>query len=226
MQAGIGKVVFISSGGTVYGRPASLPIKETHPADPICSYGITKLAIEKYLAMFERLRRVTGRSIECRYKEARSLNVPKNVLDISLARKELRWNPGVGFSDGLERTWNWFKANPGALIRALNLPGRLLLIPNPVTPFEPRGLDIYTVRIYSSEKSMKTAKVFKHGNSQAVRLPKEFRFNDNEVLIKRSGRGVLLLPRKIAYERVMAVVSQFKGKLERRQPKDQKRKWS
>ena len=72
---------------------------------------------------------------------------------------------------------------------------------------------------------MKTAKVFKHGNSQAVRLPKEFRFDDDEVLIKRSGEGGLLLPRKIPYERVMAVVSQFKGKFERHQPKDQKRKW-
>jgi antitoxin VapB len=73
---------------------------------------------------------------------------------------------------------------------------------------------------------MKTAKVFKHGNSQAVRLPKEFRFDETEVLIKRSGAGVLLLPRKITYERVMAVVGRFKGKLERHQPKDQKRKWS
>ena len=68
---------------------------------------------------------------------------------------------------------------------------------------------------------MKTAKVFKHGNGQAVRLPKEFRFDDSEVLIQRSGVGVLLLPRKITYERVMAAVSQFKGKFERRQPKDQ-----
>jgi len=72
---------------------------------------------------------------------------------------------------------------------------------------------------------MKTAKVFKHGNSQAVRLPKEFRFDDDEVLIKHSAGGVLLLPRKITYARVMAAVSQFKGKLERRQPKDQKRAW-
>jgi len=72
---------------------------------------------------------------------------------------------------------------------------------------------------------MKTAKVFKHGNSQAVRLPKEFRFDDDEVLIKHSAGGVLLLPRKITYARVMAAVCQFKGKFERRQPKDQKRKW-
>ena len=72
---------------------------------------------------------------------------------------------------------------------------------------------------------MKTAKIFKHGNSQAVRLPKEFRFNDDEVFVKRSAGGVLLLPKKITYEQITAVVSQFKGKFERRQPKDQKRKW-
>ena len=72
---------------------------------------------------------------------------------------------------------------------------------------------------------MKTAKVFKHGNSQAVRLPKEFRFDEDEVLIKHSAGGVLLLPKKITYERVMAAVSQFKGKIGRSQPKDQKRKW-
>ena len=72
---------------------------------------------------------------------------------------------------------------------------------------------------------MKTAKIFKHGNSQAVRLPKEFRFEDDEVLVKRSAGGVLLLPKMITYERVMAAVGQFKGNFARRQPKDQKRKW-
>ena len=72
---------------------------------------------------------------------------------------------------------------------------------------------------------MKTAKIFRHGNSQAVRLPKEFRFAGDEVLIKRSGAGVLLLPTKLAYEQIMAVLGEFKGKIERHAPKDQKRKW-
>jgi UDP-glucose 4-epimerase len=48
------KVVFISSGGTVYGNPIYLPIDEMHPTDPQVSYGITKLAIEKYLLLFEK----------------------------------------------------------------------------------------------------------------------------------------------------------------------------
>lgn len=43
------KLLFSSSGGTIYGVPASVPIAETHATDPLCSYGIHKLAIEKYL---------------------------------------------------------------------------------------------------------------------------------------------------------------------------------
>lgn len=49
------KVLFMSSGGTVYGVPHYLPVDEDHPTDPICSYGISKLAIEKYLALYKHL---------------------------------------------------------------------------------------------------------------------------------------------------------------------------
>lgn len=56
VEAGVGKVVFASSGGTVYGPPESVPIPESHPTEPISSYGIVKLAIEKYLGLFHHLR--------------------------------------------------------------------------------------------------------------------------------------------------------------------------
>lgn len=46
------KVVFPSSGGTVYGIPAHTPIAESHATNPICSYGIVKLTVEKYLHLF------------------------------------------------------------------------------------------------------------------------------------------------------------------------------
>jgi len=49
------KIVFTSSGGTVYGIPKSSPISEDHPTEPVCSYGISKLAIEKYLDLYHRL---------------------------------------------------------------------------------------------------------------------------------------------------------------------------
>lgn len=51
----IRKVVFISSGGAIYGNPLSLPISENCPTEPECSYGITKLAVEKYMALFNHL---------------------------------------------------------------------------------------------------------------------------------------------------------------------------
>lgn len=49
------KILFISSGGTVYGIPKYIPIDEEHETIPICSYGIVKLSIEKYLLMYQHL---------------------------------------------------------------------------------------------------------------------------------------------------------------------------
>lgn len=54
-QTGIRKIIFASSGGTVYGVPQYQPIAETHPTAPICSHGIAKLAIEKYLHLYHHL---------------------------------------------------------------------------------------------------------------------------------------------------------------------------
>lgn len=55
-EAGVDKLIFMSSGGTVYGVPVTDPIREDHPTDPICSYGISKLAVEKYLSLYGLLR--------------------------------------------------------------------------------------------------------------------------------------------------------------------------
>ena len=49
------KVVFVSTGGAVYGTPAALPVAEDSPESPESSYGITKFTIEKYLGLFHRL---------------------------------------------------------------------------------------------------------------------------------------------------------------------------
>jgi UDP-glucose 4-epimerase len=55
VEAGVRKVIFASSGGTVYGLPQTVPITEEHPTSPITSYGIVKLAVEKYLGLFNHL---------------------------------------------------------------------------------------------------------------------------------------------------------------------------
>jgi UDP-glucose 4-epimerase len=50
-EAGVKRIVFISSGGTVYGVPRRIPIPEDHPTDPISVYGIHKLLVEKHLGL-------------------------------------------------------------------------------------------------------------------------------------------------------------------------------
>lgn len=195
------KVIFASSGGTVYGIPQRLPMDETHPTNPICSYGISKLAIEKYLHLFfylhgtdytilrisnpygERQRldasqgviavflgclaqnrpihvwgdgsvtrdflyvrdvalamrlameysgdqkvfnvsanhgvsvcellkillRVTGSKPEILEEPERSFDVPRNVLDNTVIRTSLKWEPRVGLEEGIRRTWEWVR---------------------------------------------------------------------------------------------------------------------
>jgi UDP-glucose 4-epimerase len=193
------KIIFISSGGTIYGRQSMLPIAENSPTDPECSYGITKLAIEKYLHLYwflygldycvlrlanaygerqrptatqgvipvflERALRndeivvwgdgsvvrdyihvtdisralikaltysgeikvfnvgsgqghslnevihviesVTGRPLQVKYTDARSFDVPINVLDISRAGSHLNWSPTVSLLEGVARMYAW-----------------------------------------------------------------------------------------------------------------------
>jgi UDP-glucose 4-epimerase len=54
-QAGVRKVIYISTGGAAYGEPRYLPCDEGHPVDPLCPYGISKHTPEHYLALYERL---------------------------------------------------------------------------------------------------------------------------------------------------------------------------
>jgi UDP-glucose 4-epimerase len=53
--SGVTRIVFASSGGTVYGVPNTVPVAEHHETRPISSYGIHKLAIERYLDLYYRL---------------------------------------------------------------------------------------------------------------------------------------------------------------------------
>ncbi|MBN9332125.1 NAD-dependent epimerase/dehydratase family protein [Devosia sp.] len=52
-QTGNRRILFLSSGGAVYGRPHYLPIDEKHPLNPLSAYGVVKSAIERYLRMYE-----------------------------------------------------------------------------------------------------------------------------------------------------------------------------
>jgi len=197
----IKKIIFISSGGTVYGIPDVTPIPETFAGKPLCSYGIIKKTIEEYIYMYGKLygldytilrlsnpygerqnpfaaqgaiavflkkailneqieiwgdgnivrdyiyikdvidaikkslpnlkdkklfnigygkgyrlneildiiKKVTSINIKVNYTEARSIDVPNNVLDISAAKKYLNWEPKEKLESGIEKTYRYFK---------------------------------------------------------------------------------------------------------------------
>lgn len=56
---------------------------------------------------------------------------------------------------------------------------------------------------------METAKIFENGRSQAVRLPKEFRFAGDEVFVQRLGHAVMLFPKDAAWETFMNGLNSF-----------------
>ncbi|MBE9166219.1 antitoxin [Pleurocapsales cyanobacterium LEGE 06147] len=73
---------------------------------------------------------------------------------------------------------------------------------------------------------METAKLFQNGQSQAVRLPKKYRFAGDKVIIKRIGKAVVLLPCQDSWEILFDSLEQFSDdfmKGDRQQPEIQER---
>ncbi len=72
---------------------------------------------------------------------------------------------------------------------------------------------------------MKTAKLFRNGQSQAVRLPKEFRFEGDFVYVKKSGNAIILLPARGSWDALVLSLEKFSEDFmaERDQPAFQKR---
>jgi len=204
-KAQVKKIVFASSGGTVYGIPQKIPIKENHSTEPISSYGISKLMIEKYLhlswvlygldycvlrianAYGERqsisktqgvisaflgkafskeeiiiwgdgsvvrdyvyvgdiasaflqassykgklkifnigsghghsltdiiqvIENTVGFPLQVKYMQGRPFDVPINVLDISLAKSHLNWEPKVQLGEGILYAFKWMQRDQG-----------------------------------------------------------------------------------------------------------------
>ena len=72
---------------------------------------------------------------------------------------------------------------------------------------------------------MQTARLFQNGRSQAVRLPKEFRFDGDRVLIKRVGNCVVLIPYQEPWQSLFESLEQFSDDFmeDREQPPQQDR---
>jgi len=70
---------------------------------------------------------------------------------------------------------------------------------------------VYTENIYlhSEVQSMDTARIFRNGQSQAIRLPKEYRFRGDRVYLKRMGNAVVLLPEYDSWQTLIESLSMF-----------------
>jgi UDP-glucose 4-epimerase len=166
-ETSVGRILYFSSGGTVYGVPRAELIDEEHPTDPISSYGITKLAIEKYVAMYGALSGVEHRILRPSnvYGEGQRLHIGQGVIGI-LADRALRGEPveiwGTGESlrdylhvedlvaatlalvdyDGPERVFNVSSGRGQSVLDIVRIVGHQLGI-KPEIVFQPaRGFDV------------------------------------------------------------------------------------
>jgi UDP-glucose 4-epimerase len=119
------KIIFISSGGTVYGIPKYLPIDEQHPTDPLVSYGITKLMIEKYLRMFESLHGIKAITLRVAnpYGERQRIETAQGAVGVFL-HHALKNIPIEIWGDGsVTRDYIYISDVAEAFVNALNYSG-------------------------------------------------------------------------------------------------------
>lgn len=100
-EAKIRRIVFASSGGTVYGTPQRLPIDEGHTTQPLSSYAIVKLAVEKYLELYRHLHGLEYRALRIAnpYGERQNPRVAQGAVAVFL-HKALRGETIEIWGDG------------------------------------------------------------------------------------------------------------------------------
>jgi UDP-glucose 4-epimerase len=98
---GVERVIFLSSGGTVYGIPNEVPTPESSSTNPITAYGVAKLAIEKYLEVFRWQRGLDFRALRVAnvYGPYQTADKQQGVIGAFLA-KALRNEPLDIWGDG------------------------------------------------------------------------------------------------------------------------------
>lgn len=100
-QSKMPRIIFLSSGGTVYGIPVTIPIPEGHPTDPLSAYGVAKLAIEKYLALYGYLHGLDYRILRLAnpYGEYQSFTSGQGII-AAIIHKALSHEPVHIWGDG------------------------------------------------------------------------------------------------------------------------------
>ncbi|NIO20495.1 MAG: NAD-dependent epimerase/dehydratase family protein [Candidatus Aenigmarchaeota archaeon] len=119
------RLIYISSGGTVYGLPQTSPINEDHPTNPVSSYGITKLSIEKYITLYASLYGIEYRIARPSnvYGEGQRLNINQGVIGV-FANKAFRGEPIEVWGDGnIKRDYLYVADLVSALVALLHHDG-------------------------------------------------------------------------------------------------------
>jgi UDP-glucose 4-epimerase len=121
------KIIFISSGGTVYGNPIYVPLDENHPTNPTVSYGITKLTIEKYLLLFQGLYGI--KSIILRvanpYGERQRSETAQGAVGVFLGRALRREPIEIWGDGGVIRDYIYVGDVADAFAKAVNYDGKM-----------------------------------------------------------------------------------------------------
>jgi len=120
------RIYFLSSGGTVYGVPTTPVIAETHRTEPICAYGVHKLAIEKYLGLLRYQNKLA--SIILRpsniYGETQNQRSPLGAV-LHFARHAIEGTPIEIWGDGtVVRDYIHVEDVVGAILAAMKYAGR------------------------------------------------------------------------------------------------------
>jgi UDP-glucose 4-epimerase len=129
VAAGTRKVVFASSGGTIYGSPSDLPVRETHPQHPESPYGVAKKAVGDYLYAYRATRSLeyTSLALANVYGPRQDPHGEAGVVAIFAGRLLDRRNTVI-FGDGLQtRDFVYVDDVVDAFVRAADKGDGLLL---------------------------------------------------------------------------------------------------
>jgi len=122
---GISKLIYSSSGGTVYGEPLYTPINESHPTNPKVLYGVTKLAIENYISFYSREHGIRAKILRVSnpYGERQKIGSGQGAISIFL-HKALKGEVIEIWGNGsVQRDYIYIEDVAQAFVQALSYQG-------------------------------------------------------------------------------------------------------